>query len=197
MLFNTALILFAISTTGTPGPNNIMILTSGLNFGVRRSIPHWLGIISGVPIMLTALGLGLDQLFKQLPVLFTVLKVLGCLYLLYLAWKIAFANTTTELKGRSKPMTFIQGALFQWVNPKAWVMCLSAISLFADIERAMLEQVLLMGLTFFIVGGCTVGCWMVAGSKIRGLLAQPKRQRVFNISMATLLVASLYPMVQV
>lgn len=197
MLISTALVLFAISTTGTPGPNNIMMLTSGLNFGVRRSLPHWLGIISGVPIMLISLGLGLDQIFKQLPILFSALKILGCGYLLYLAWKIAFMTVDTNARSdNKKPLTYLQGALFQWVNPKAWVMCLSAISLFTDIEQAMLPQILAMGLTFMVIGAFTVGCWMVAGSKINSLLAKPHQQRIFNVSMAAFLVASLYPMVQ-
>lgn len=197
MIVSTALILFAVSTTGTPGPNNIMILTSGLNFGVRRSIPHWLGIISGVPVMLVSLALGLDQIFKAFPALFTALKVLGCGYLLYLAWKIAFMTMDTSARTETdKPMTFIQGALFQWVNPKAWVMCLSAISLFIDIEQAVLPQILSISVTFTCIGAVTVGCWMVAGSKISALLSKPTQQRVFNVSMAAFLVASLYPMVQ-
>jgi threonine/homoserine/homoserine lactone efflux protein len=198
MFTNAALILFAISTTGTPGPNNIMMLTSGLNFGIRRSVPHWLGIITGVPIMLIALGLGLDQIFRQFPVLFSSLKVLGCGYLLYLAWKIAFMKVNPEPNHLSKkPMSYIQGLLFQWINPKAWVMCLSAISLFVDIERPMLMQILSIGFTFFLIGALTVGCWMVTGSKISQLLAKPQQQRIFNFSMAALLVVSLYPMLQV
>ena len=197
MLSITALILFAISTSGTPGPNNVMILASGLNFGIRRSVPHWFGIITGVPMLIAAVGLGVDQMFKQLPLLFTGLKLLGCTYLLYLAWKIATTKVSAKLQGRSQPLSYLQGALFQWVNPKAWVMSLSAVSLFTNIDEPMLAQLAVICLTFFLIGGCTVGCWMIAGSKIRRLMADPKRQRTFNVTMAALLVASLVPMAQV
>lgn len=189
-----SLALFAIASTGTPGPNNLMILTSGLNFGIPKSIPHWLGICTGVPFMIFAVGLGLDQLFRQWPMLFMVLKVLGVGYLLYLAFKIATTETRPDSSKRSQPMTYLQGALFQWVNPKAWVMVLSAVTAFTSPDSALLPQIAIIAMVFMMIGLCCVGCWLFAGSQLQRLLKNAKQQRFFNRLMSALLVASIVPM---
>lgn len=189
-----ALLVFAVSSTGTPGPNNMMILTSGLNFGVRRSIPHLLGICTGVPVMIILLGLGLDQVFRHWPVLFTLIKWLGGSYLLWLAWKIARSTATMEGTANAKPLNFLQAAAFQWVNPKAWVMCIGAITAFTIQELALLPQVLTIASTFMAVGLICVGTWLVAGSQLQRLISNANHQRLFNSSMAALLAISVIPM---
>ncbi len=194
MTCNIALILFALASTATPGPNNIMILSSGLNFGIPKSIPHWLGICTGVPVMIITLGLGLDQVFKLIPASFLVLKVIGGAYLVYLAIKIARTNVNGETKQRTQPMNYIQGALFQWVNPKAWVMCLSAIPAFTVQDQAMLPQVLVIAITFLIIGLASVGSWLFAGSQLQRLLKNARQQKIFNMTMRGVLMLSIIPM---
>ncbi len=194
MILSFSLFAFTIAATSTPGPNNIMMLASGLNFGIRRSIPHWLGVCTGVPAMVITLGLGLDQLFKAWPISYLILKVLGGLYMLYLAYKIAFTKVATNDKSASRPLTFIQGVLFQWINPKAWVMCIGAIAAFTIEEATLLPQVIQISLTFMCIGLICVGSWLFAGSRLKQLLANAKHQSIFNRVMALLLVASLIPM---
>ncbi|WP_040557449.1 LysE family translocator [Reinekea blandensis] len=197
MSLNLSLILFAIASTGTPGPNNLMILASGLNHGVRRSLPHLLGICTGVPIMILAVGFGLDQLFQQWPILFTILKVAGISYLLFLAWKIATTQVRQGPQTNNPPMTYVQAAAFQWVNPKAWVMVLSAVASFTVAEISLTPQILTIALTFLPIGLCCVGCWLVAGESLRRLLHDARKQRLFNVTMASLLVLSIAPMMAV
>ncbi|BCE00838.1 LysE family translocator [Marinicellulosiphila megalodicopiae] len=199
---NIALIFFAFVSTATPGPNNIMMLSSGVNFGVKRSVPHWLGIITGVPLMMAILGLliglGLETLFEQKPWIFTMIKWTGCSYLLFLAFKIATLKEIkqTELNNQksSKPFTYLQGMLFQWVNPKAWIMCLGAISTFSNPNLNIISEVLTISLTFFCVGFFGVGIWLVVGKQLQRLLSNTQRRRIFNITMATLLAGSIIPM---
>lgn len=197
MSVNIALLLFALASTGTPGPNNLMILSSGLNFGVRRSIPHWLGICSGVAVMMFLIGLGLERIFTQWPMGYSLIKLIGAAYLLYLALKIALTRVSGETRAAAKPLTFIQGVLFQWVNPKAWVMCVGAISAFTVQELALLPQVFMIAATFLLVGLGCVGCWLVAGSQLQRLLKNDRQQRYFNLSMALILAVSIIPMLGV
>lgn len=195
-----ALMMFALVSTATPGPNNIMMLASGINFGIRRSIPHWLGICSGVPVMIMAFGLGLEQVFSLWPPAFMWLKILGGSYLLFLAYKIATTQpqtNNTPLESHSKPMTFWQAVLFQWVNPKAWVMCLSAIPAFTSATQPMLPQLMLIAATFCCIGLAGVGCWLFAGSNIQRWLKNPTQLRAFNWSMSLLLLMSIIPMLKI
>ena len=122
------LALFALVSSITPGPNNVMLATSGLNFGFRRTIPHLLGVSIGFTLMVFLVGVGLGSVFQQVPALYTVLKHAGAAYLLYLAWKIANAGEMKDGVSRARPMTFLQAAAFQWVNPKAWVMAVGIIA---------------------------------------------------------------------
>ena len=129
--FLTALILFCFVSSVTPGPNNLMLMASGANFGFRRSVPHMLGISIGFTLMVALVGLGLMQVFDAIPASYTILKVFSAAYLLWLAWKIANAGRPQGSQTGARPMTFLQAAAFQWVNPKAWTMALSAITLYA------------------------------------------------------------------
>ncbi|MCU1716186.1 LysE family translocator [Pseudomonas sp. 5P_3.1_Bac2] len=188
-----AFIAFAFVTSITPGPNNMMLLASGVNFGVRRSLPHMLGISLGFMLLVAAVGLGLGQLFAQVPLLYSVLRYVGAAYLLYLAWKIARAGAP-DSRGESsaKPFSFIQAAAFQWVNPKAWIMAIGAITTYTPQEH-FTTNVLLIAVLFALVNAPSVGLWTIAGSLLRRWLDKPLVLRVFNVGMALLLVASLYP----
>lgn len=187
-----AFIAFAFVTSVTPGPNNMMLLASGVNFGIRRSLPHMFGISIGFMILVIAVGLGLGQLFEQVPMLYNVLRFAGAAYLLYLAWKIVNASAPEGQNLGAKPFSFIEAAAFQWINPKAWVMAIGAITTYTPHENFELN-VLLIAALFALVNCPSVGLWTAAGSLLRKWLNNPMVLRGFNISMALLLAASLYP----
>ncbi|KQZ61535.1 hypothetical protein ASD67_20215 [Sphingopyxis sp. Root1497] len=185
-----ALSAFALVSSITPGPNNMMLMASGANFGLRRTVPHALGVGIGFTLMIVLVGVGLMGLFDLFPILNTVLKVVSVAYLLWLAWKIANAAApTTDGDARGKPMTFVQAMLFQWVNPKAWTMALSAIALYAPDRNV--AAVLLVAVVFGIVNLPSTSIWAVMGQALRGWLSSPARLRAFNWTMAALLVGSL------
>ncbi|MBM7059297.1 LysE family translocator [Pseudomonas sp. UL073] len=187
-----AFALFAFVTSVTPGPNNMMLLASGVNFGVRRSVPHMLGISIGFMVLVVAVGLGLGQLFERFPPAYTALRYLGAAYLLYLAWKIARSGAPDSGESRGKPFSFLQAAAFQWVNPKAWIMAIGAITTYTPQEQFFTNVVLIAAL-FALINCPSVGLWTVAGSLLRRWLDRPQVLRAFNLGMAVLLVASLYP----
>ncbi|EAR61653.1 LysE family translocator [Neptuniibacter caesariensis] len=190
-----AILVFAFSSTITPGPNNIMIMTSGLNYGIKRSVPHLVGICLGFPLMVAAVGLGFSTIFDKFPILHEIIKVLGVAYLLYLAWLVASAapSSLESKEQESKPLTFMQAALFQWINPKAWVMATGAVAAFTSQSTEMLIQVMAISLSFFAVSFPCVGSWLLFGSVLKRFLNQPNYQRMFNVSMALLLVVSVLP----
>lgn len=187
-----AFALFALVTSITPGPNNMMLLASGVNFGIRRSLPHMLGISIGFMVMVAAVGLGLHQVFEQVPLLYSLLRYGGAAYLVYLAWKIAGSGAPDDAQGEARPFTFLQAAAFQWVNPKAWVMAIGAITTYTPQENFVTNALLIAAL-FALINCPSVGLWTVAGSLLRHWLSSPRVLRAFNIGMAVLLVASLYP----
>ena len=188
----SALIVFAFVSSITPGPNNLMLMNSGANFGFKKTIPHMLGVGIGFTLMIALVGHGVIKLFDAFPLSYDILKVLSILYLLYLAFKIASSTGNLEQKSSSsKPFNFIQAALFQWVNPKAWTMALTSISIYAPSKD--LSAVLFVALVFGIVNLPCISFWIVLGQKIKVLLTDLKRLRAFNISMALLLILSLYP----
>ncbi|WP_249340063.1 LysE family translocator [Sphingopyxis sp. L1A2A] len=185
-----ALSAFALVSSITPGPNNMMLMASGANFGLRRTVPHALGVGIGFTLMIILVGLGLMGLFDLFPILNSVLKVVSVAYLLWLAWKIANAAAPdTETGARGKPMTFVQAMLFQWVNPKAWSMALTAIALYAPDRN--LGAVLLVAVVFGLINLPSTSLWAVMGQILRGWLSSPARLRAFNWTMAALLVGSL------
>lgn len=185
--------LFALVTSITPGPNNTMLLASGVNFGFRRTLPHMFGISAGVAILMLSVGFGLGEAFKRIPILYTLLETASVVYLLYLAWRIGTSGEVRAHNGKSRPMTFVEAIAFQWVNPKAWMMVLTAattIQLSADYGR----NAVWMALVFVFVGLPCISVWAAFGQGLRGFLSNPRWLRVFNLTMATLLVLSLYPM---
>lgn len=187
----SALAAFAFVTSITPGPNNLMLMASGANYGFRRTIPHMLGVGIGFAVMVVIVGLGLMRVFDAIPITHTILKYAGMAYLLWLAWKIAHAEMPDTTAPKGKPMTFIQAALFQWVNPKAWQMALTAITLYAP-DRSLLS-IVLVGVVFGMVNLPSVSTWTVLGQQLRRILSSRRRLIVFNYSMALLLVATLVP----
>lgn len=186
-----SLALFAFVSSATPGPNNLMLMASGANFGFVRTIPHMLGISVGFMVMLFLVGSGLVQIFDRYPVIYTLLKIASVLYMLYLAWKIANAAPVTKSAEAGSPMTFLQAAAFQWVNPKAWAMALTAISVYVG-DAAMI-WLALAAVLFAVVNLPSVSLWTVAGQQLQRILTNPRRLRAYNWTMACLLVASLYP----
>ncbi len=188
----TALAIFALVSSITPGPNNIMLMNSGANFGFKRTIPHALGVSIGFTVMVALVGIGIMQLFDAWPLSYQILKVLSVVYLLYLASKIAMSDATAKsAKSKSKPFTFIQAAMFQWINPKAWTMALTAISVYAPSKN--LTAVLFVAITFGLVNLPCISSWIALGEKMQIFLNNKKRLIIFNIVMASLLVLSLYP----
>lgn len=188
-----AIMAFAITTCVTPGPNNAMIMASGLNYGIRRSMPHFTGIILGFPVMVLAVGLGIAQLFEVYPVLHLVLKIVGAAYLSYLAYKIASSPVSENNVTEGKPFTFVQAAAFQWVNPKAWVLAVGATVTYTTLGDGYVLQVLTIGAIFLVCGAPCIMLWLWGGASLKTLMRNPGYVRVFNISMALLLMASLVP----
>lgn len=187
----TALMGFALVSSITPGPNNLMLMASGANFGFTRSIPHMMGIGIGFTVMIVLVGLGLIQLFDAFPVSYTILKVCSVAYLLWLAWKIANAASPERGQASGTPMTFIQAALFQWVNPKAWSMALTAITAYAPGQTV--QAILVVAAVFGAINLPSVSVWTIMGQQIRQILNKPRWLRAFNIGMAVLLVLSALP----
>ncbi|MBO9466975.1 LysE family translocator [Tropicibacter sp. R15_0] len=186
-----ALALFAFSTVFTPGPNNLMLMSSGANFGLRRSIPHMTGVAYGFPFMIILVGLGAMQLFDAWPPSYLVLKIFSVAYILWLAWKIAHSAPPADAPSDAKPLSFLQAAGFQWLNPKAWSMALGAITLYATSRD--LSAVLWVAGTYAVIGTGSATTWTVLGTGVRKLLARPERLRLFNWTMAALLVVSMMP----
>ncbi|MFI8750791.1 LysE family translocator [Vreelandella lionensis] len=186
-----ALAAFALVTTVTPGPNNLMLLASGANFGFKRTLPHMFGIVAGLSALTLVVGGGLMKLFQTYPVLNVWLSIVSAAYLLWLAWKIGSAEPLKESNSSDKPMTLLQAAAFQWVNPKAWAMGLSAITLYAPNQS--LVSAMMVASVFAVVSFPAISVWAWFGVVVRKWLTSHRRYRIFNISMALLLVASLYP----
>lgn len=191
-----ALVAFAFVSSVTPGPNNFMLLASGVNFGFRRTVPHMFGIAGGFASLLLAVGFGLGALLAAFPALHLVLKVAGGAYLLYLAWRTAMSRSLDTKEGRDgRPMTFLEAAAFQWVNPKAWMMAVTAMAIYTSPQAPVLS-VLLVALAFTLVNFPSVSIWAGFGTAMRGFLADPVRLKWFNIAMGLLLAASLWPMLR-
>jgi threonine/homoserine/homoserine lactone efflux protein len=189
-----ALVSFAFVTSVTPGPNNMMLLASGVNFGFRRTVPHMLGISIGHAVMVVLVGIGIAGIFRAVPQSLIVLKAASVAYMLWLAWKIARADAPGEGRAAARPMSFLQAAAFQWVNPKAWAMALGAVT--AYVVTPTLAAFALVGVVFAAVNLPSVSLWAAAGQGLRRWLDDPLRLRVFNWTMAALLVLSLWPVLR-
>ncbi|MBI5322392.1 LysE family translocator [Bradyrhizobium sp.] len=188
-----AFLMFALVMFFTPGPNNIMLLSSGLTYGFRRTLPHIAGITVGFAFMVAAVGLGLGTIFIAYPVLQTMLKYAGAAYLVYLAWHIGMAEPEApEQDNRSGPMTFWGAAMFQWVNAKGWVMVIGTITAYAAIA-SFPWNILIQTVISLAMGAVSTVVWALFGTALRPVLTSRTAVRAFNIVMALLLLASLYP----
>jgi threonine/homoserine/homoserine lactone efflux protein len=188
-----AFLMFATVMFFTPGPNNIMLLSSGLTYGFDRTIPHIAGITVGFAFMVGAVGLGLGTIFIAYPVLQTILKYAGAAYLIYLAVHIAMAEPSAPEQDNSRgPMTFWGAAMFQWVNAKGWVMVIGTITAYAAIAAFPWNIAIQVGISL-ILGAMSCSLWAMFGTALRPVLTSPRAVRAFNIVMALLLLASLYP----
>jgi threonine/homoserine/homoserine lactone efflux protein len=187
-----AFVMFATVMFFTPGPNNIMLLSSGLTYGFRRTLPHIAGTTIGLAFMVGAVGLGLGTVFIAFPVLQTILKYAGIAYLVYLAAAIAMSGPAAAQDNRRGPMTFWGAAMFQWINVKGWVMVIGTITAYAAIARFPWNIVIQVALSL-LLGAVSCSVWALFGSALRPLLTSPRAVRAFNIVMAALLLASLYP----
>lgn len=190
-----ALATFAFISTVTPGPNNMMLLASGAQYGYRRSLPHMLGIVIGVAGLMVSTLLGIGALFSIFPVLYSVLKVLGVAYLLWLAFKIATGPVNEiEIKStkRQRPLKWWEGALFQLVNPKAWMMALASVGTFSSPGEHYTESGIAIVTAFAVIGFPSISIWAAVGAKIRVWLSSPIRRRQFNLTMGAATAATLF-----
>ncbi|AUQ73122.1 translocator protein, LysE family [Phaeobacter piscinae] len=184
-----ALAGFVFGTVFTPGPNNLMLMASGANFGFRRSLPHLTGVAVGFPLMILPVGLGVMQLFDAFPALTWIMTALSVAYMLWLTWKVANAAPPREGETQGTPLSFLQACAFQWVNPKAWAMALGAITLYAASRDV--TAILWVSGTYLLVGCFSASTWTLLGQQLRRLLTRPAQLRAFNWTMAALLLASL------
>jgi threonine/homoserine/homoserine lactone efflux protein len=188
-----ALQLFAAIAAYTPGPNNTLLMASGVNFGFRRSLPLVCGVTIGFPLMIGLVGLGLGRVFETYSALYAALKYAGAAYMLYLAWKIA----TAQPSGRgetiaAKPMSFLQMALFQWINPKGWIMAVTALSAYTTASGYYIGVAVVVG-TFVVMGLTSAIAWAMFGAALKQVMSDPRYFRMINIGLAVLLLVSLVP----
>ncbi|MBT7342066.1 Cysteine/O-acetylserine efflux protein [Rhodobacteraceae bacterium IMCC1933] len=189
----TGLVLFCFVSSITPGPNNLMLMATGANFGARRAAPHASGIVLGFTFMIVAIGLGVAQLFQIYPLAHQLLGVVSVIYLIYLAYKTATARTNLDSpEPTGKPITFWQAAAFQWVNPKAWTMALAAVTVYAP-QPVTYKEVIVVATIFGAINLPCISVWLMLGVKMRRFLTTPARLRGFNWTMAGLLILSLAP----
>src|SRR3981189_2568230 len=186
-----AFLIFAAVMFITPGPNNIMLLSSGLTYGFRRTLPHIAGITIGFAFMIGAVGLGLGTIFIAWPVLQTILKYAGVAYLIYLAAAIAMSGPAASGQdNRRGPMTFWGAAMFQWINVKGWVMVIGTITAYAGSSGFPWNIIIQVALSL-LLGALSCSAWALFGTALRPILTSPKAVRAFNTAMAGLLLASL------
>jgi threonine/homoserine/homoserine lactone efflux protein len=193
--------LFMLVSSITPGPNNTMLMASGVHFGYRRTLAHLLGVQLGFGFMLIAVGLGLHTVLSQFPAFYDVVRFAGAAYMVWMAWSLASARPQFQeqaaieqsVQNELKPLGFWGAVLFQWVNPKAWVMAVTIMSAYVP-PGAGLLQIAPLGLMFAVLGFPCSSVWVGFGSALRSYLQEAFRMRVFNCTMAAALLLSLYPM---
>ncbi|HEK0412912.1 TPA: LysE family translocator [Proteus mirabilis] len=185
-----SLAIFSFVTSITPGPNNIMLLASGINFGLKRTMPHAIGVSLGFFVMLLAVGIGIGALIKSSPIIYNILKYLGALYLLWLAWKTAISHSVEQNSNKQgSPLTLLEAALFQWINPKSWMMAISGITLYTSPQYPYISM-LLVAIIFTLINFPCVAIWANFGHSLRERLKNPKILKLFNFIMGGLLALS-------
>jgi threonine/homoserine/homoserine lactone efflux protein len=189
-----AVLPFAASTTFTPGPNNLMVMASAANFGLRRSFAHMLGVALGFPVMLIVVGAGFGATIAQSETVHAVLRIVGAAYMIFLAWRIATAAAPGEAASRGRPLSLIEAALFQWINPKAWVMTLGIVTTYTTVGGNVLLETALIGLIFVPMALAATWMWGACGVALRRWLQSRRALVIFNVTMAGLLIVSLVPL---
>jgi threonine/homoserine/homoserine lactone efflux protein len=184
------LLLFSISAALTPGPNNLMLLNSGLQFGMKRSLSLYFGICLGFPLMVLIIALGFGAIFIQYAWLQQAFKILGSAYMLYLAYKVLTSHNKPKTGGSAQPIGFYKAILLQWVNPKAWLMGVSAIAMFT-ITHNPFTNAIALSLIFLLTCLPCVGAWLLFGAALQKILKEEHHRRWFNIAMAACLAASI------
>lgn len=185
-----ALSLFSFVTSITPGPNNIMLLASGTNFGFKRTLPHSVGVSVGFFIMLIAVGLGVGTVIQSSQLVYSILKYLGVIYLFWLAWKTTISHSIEQVNPQeTKPLTLLEAALFQWINPKAWMMAISGMAMYTT-TSAPYVSMMLVAIIFALINWPCVAIWAMFGSQLREKLKQPNILKYFNLLMGVLLALS-------
>ncbi|MBI6503188.1 LysE family translocator [Proteus mirabilis] len=185
-----SLAIFSFVTSITPGPNNIMLLASGINFCLKRTMPHAIGVSLGFFVMLLAVGIGIGALIKSSPIIYNILKYLGALYLLWLAWKTAISHSVEQNSNKQgSPLTLLEAALFQWINPKSWMMAISGITLYTSPQYPYISM-LLVAIIFTLINFPCVAIWATFGHSLRERLKNPKILKLFNFIMGGLLALS-------
>ncbi len=189
MPFDSILALFGIllAATWTPGPNNLMLASSGATFGLRATAPHITGVFVGFGFMLFTVALGLGEVFDRLPIIQTILRWAGAALLLWVAWRIANTKAPGEPGARTRPFTFVQAAAFQWVNPKAWAMCIGLVGQFLNAEQAV-QSAAIMAVVSMLSGATSATGWAAFGQFLQRWLKSPARLRMFNLTMAAIIV---------
>jgi threonine/homoserine/homoserine lactone efflux protein len=188
-----AVLIFSTVMAFTPGPNNAMLASSGSRFGLARTLPHAAGVTLGFPVMIFLVGVGLASILLASPLLQLAMKSVSCAYLLWMAFQIARSDSTKESRGRDKPLTFLQAAAFQWINPKAWLMAVGAISAYTSGSGRLYIEVAIIAAVSLVVSIFSTLTWAAFGAGIRRWLRSPAALRWFNIAMALSLVASMVP----
>lgn len=184
---------FAIAMSFTPGPNNLMLASSGARFGFTRTWPHQLGIVVGFALMTLGVGFGIATLITAVPQLYRAMKLASVAYVFYLAWRIGSSTAAPSDRQQGQPMNFLSAAAFQWINPKAWIMTLTAVATYTTLTGDFRLQILLLTIIFAVVGAASSSTWVLFGQFIRRYLTSPRRRAAFNWTMAVLLVASIVP----
>lgn len=190
-----ALVLFIISVSFTPGPNNFLLLSSGIKFGLRRTLKHIMGILVGFPLMLIILGILFHYISSINPTLFYIFSYIGIVYLLYLAYKIILSDNSIKEDPNHQPITFMQAVLFQWVNPKAWIMILSVLSTFITSHDQYFEKLLIITTLFILLGTINCFMWATLGTFIKKRLSHKQHVRYINALLGFMLFLAVLQMV--
>jgi threonine/homoserine/homoserine lactone efflux protein len=189
-----ALFVFGFIAAFTPGPNNTMLLATGINFGVRRAWPHIMGVAIGFPLMIACIGFGLGKIFEIYPWIYEALKYAGAAYMVWLAWKIAMSKPSRDDDiANAEPVTFLQACAFQWVNPKAWIMGVTALSAYTVAAHYMIGVLAVVG-TFLFMGFTSALTWVMFGAGLKHVLNDERYYQYINWGLAVALVTSLVPM---
>lgn len=185
---------YAFVSSITPGPNNTMLLASGVHFGFARTIPHILGVSIGFLVMVLAVGAGMKAILDNYPMVYTALRWISGAYLLWFAWKLATAGPLNDRAKQTRPMSFLAAAAFQWVNPKCWIMAVGATAAYMPPESGVFG-IIIVAFVYAMINAPSIATWAAFGTVIRRWLVNPTTMRIFNLTAAGLQVVSLYPLI--